>query len=46
MIGPRDDAPLQCPDCRAAIDERDPLLDWCLCDDCEVALDADGERIT
>ncbi|WP_254523776.1 hypothetical protein [Natrinema caseinilyticum] len=46
MIGPRNNGPLQCPNCRSVIDERDPLIGWWLCDECGLALEADGKRIT
>ncbi|MDF9744343.1 hypothetical protein [Natrinema salsiterrestre] len=45
MCEPRADDPKRCPDCGAALPLRDPLIGWWLCDDCEVAVDENGERI-
>ncbi|SEP87049.1 hypothetical protein [Natrinema salaciae] len=46
MTGARDGEPKRCPDCGAAIAERDPLIGWWLCDDCALAVTDDGTRIT
>ncbi|MFB1065287.1 hypothetical protein [Natrinema sp. H-ect4] len=45
MIGARDAEPIRCPDCDGALPERDPLIGWWLCDDCELAVDGDGSQI-
>lgn len=45
MTGARDEKPKRCPDCGAAVPERDPLVGWWCCDDCGILLD-DGERLT
>ncbi|MBZ6496576.1 hypothetical protein [Natrinema longum] len=46
MTGTRDEEPRRCPDCGAVLPERDPLIGWWLCDDCALALDDEGARLT
>ncbi|AFO57346.1 MULTISPECIES: hypothetical protein [Natrinema] len=46
MTTPADEPPRRCLECGAAIARRDPLVGWWLCDDCELAFDDDGERLT
>jgi ribosomal protein L37AE/L43A len=46
MSGPRVAESKRCPDCGAVLPLRDPLVGWWLCDDCELAVDGDGNRIT
>ncbi|WP_226041918.1 hypothetical protein [Natrinema sp. DC36] len=46
MTDSSDGAPTRCPNCDAAIPERDPLVGWWLCDDCAIAVTDAGERMT
>ncbi|ELY86678.1 hypothetical protein [Natrinema altunense] len=46
MTVPLSERSRRCPECGAEIARRDPLVGWWLCDDCELAFDDDGERLT
>jgi ribosomal protein L37AE/L43A len=45
MCEPRAAESKRCPDCGAVFLLRDPIVGWWLCDDCECAVDEDGDRI-
>ncbi|MDF9744454.1 hypothetical protein [Natrinema salsiterrestre] len=45
MTGPRVAESKRCPDCGAVLPLRDPLIGWWLCDDCELGVDENGERV-
>ncbi|WP_226004188.1 hypothetical protein [Natrinema salinisoli] len=42
MTGHRDESPKRCPECDAMLVERDPLMGWWLCGDCEIGVTDDG----
>ncbi|SER80348.1 hypothetical protein [Natrinema salaciae] len=46
MTGSRDRRSIRCLECDAVIPRPDPVVGWWLCDDCELAFDGDGRRIT
>ncbi|SER17783.1 hypothetical protein [Natrinema salaciae] len=46
MTAARDEEPERCPECGTTIGERDPLIGWWLCDDCELAITDDGTVVT
>ena len=33
----------QCPECGSEVTEKNPIFDWWMCDDCEIAFNDDGE---
>lgn len=33
----------QCPECGSEVSEKNPMFDWWMCDDCEIAFNDDGE---
>ncbi|MDF9746818.1 hypothetical protein [Natrinema salsiterrestre] len=46
MSGPRELGSKRCLECGAVLPIPDPIVGWWLCDDCELAFNSDGERVT